>query len=88
MIQLAEALAPCVLWIDEIDKAYLLIMLAVVIYFVVSQASSSNQASKASSQNYTNQVDYSNLEVSLDTSASNSYGCDYRRLRDLLAEGK
>ncbi|MEG4252485.1 GUN4 domain-containing protein [Microcoleus sp. Pol10D4] len=66
----------------------ILIVLAVVVYFVVSQASSSNQPSKASSQNYTNQVDYSNLEVSLDTSASNSYGCDYRRLRDLLAEGK
>ncbi len=67
---------------------FILIVLAVVIYFVLSQASSSNQTSKASSQNYTNQVDYSNLEVSLDTSASNSYGCDYRRLRDLLAEGK
>ncbi|MEG4812719.1 GUN4 domain-containing protein [Microcoleus sp. F8-D3] len=75
----------------------ILIVLAVVAYLVVSQASSSNQASqassrtqasKASSQNYTNQVDYSNLEVSLDTSASNSYRCDYRRLRDLLAEGK
>jgi GUN4-like len=76
---------------------FILIVLAVVVYFVVSQASSSDraskassrsQASKASSQNYTNQVDYSNLEVSLDTSASNSYGCNYRRLRDLLAEGK
>ena len=22
MIQLAEALAPCILWIDEIDKAF------------------------------------------------------------------
>ncbi|MEG4444859.1 GUN4 domain-containing protein [Microcoleus sp. AT9_B5] len=75
----------------------ILIVLAVVVYFVVSQTSSSNQASKASSrtqaskassQNYTNQVDYSNLEVSLDTSASNSYGRDYRHLRDLLAEGK
>ena len=75
----------------------ILIVLAVVVYFVVSQASSSNQASKASSrtpaskassQNYTNQVDYSNLEVSLDTSASNSYGRDYRNLCDLLAEGR
>ena len=65
---------------------FILIVLAVVIYFVMSQASSSNQASKASSQNYTNQVDYSNLEVSLDTSAD-TY-CNYTRLRDLLAEGK
>ncbi|MEG3975684.1 GUN4 domain-containing protein [Microcoleus sp. herbarium8] len=71
---------------------FILIVLAVVVYFVVSQASSSNQASrtqssKASSQNYTNQVDYSNLEViSLDTSVSIHY--NYTHLRDLLAEGK
>jgi hypothetical protein len=74
----------------------ILIVLAVVAYFVVSQASSSNQASKASSrtqaskassQNYTNQVDYSNLEViSLDSSVSIHY--NYTHLRDLLAEGK
>ena len=74
----------------------ILIVLAVVVYFVVSQASSSNQASKASSrtqaskastQNYTNQVDYSNLEViSLDSSVSIHY--NYTHLRDLLAEGK
>lgn len=71
----------------------ILIVLAVVVYFVMSQASSSNQsskvssrtkASKASSQNYTNQVDYSNLEVSLDSDIP----VDYTRLRDLLAEGK
>ena len=74
---------------------FILIVLAVVIYFVVSQASSSNQASKASSrtqaskvptQNYTN-LDYSNLEViSLDSSVSIHY--NYTHLRDLLAEGK
>lgn len=74
---------------------FILILLAVVIYFVMSQASSSNQASKASSrtqaskassQNYnTNQVDYSNLEVSLE---SDVLGQDYTHLRDLLAEGK
>ncbi|MEK0181374.1 GUN4 domain-containing protein [Microcoleus anatoxicus] len=77
---------------------FLLIVLAVVVYFVLSQASNSNQASKASSrtqaskassQNYTNQVDYSNLEIrSLETSGSNSFNWDYRHLRDLLAEGK
>ncbi|MGB3262780.1 MAG: GUN4 domain-containing protein [Microcoleus sp.] len=75
---------------------FILIVLAVVIYFVLSQASNSNQASKASSrtqaskassQNYTNQVDYSNLEViSLDSSVSAHY--NYTHLRDLLAEGK
>ena len=75
---------------------FLLIVLAVVIYFVLSQASNSNQASKASSrtqaskassQNYTNQVDYSNLEItSLDSSVSAHY--NYTHLRDLLAEGK
>ncbi|MEG3873191.1 GUN4 domain-containing protein [Microcoleus sp. Z1_B5] len=66
---------------------FLLIVLAVVVYFVLSQASNSNQASKASSQNYTNQVDYSNLEItSLDSSVSDHY--NYRHLRDLLAEGK
>lgn len=73
----------------------ILIVLAVVVYFVMSQASSSNQsskvssrtqASKASSQNYANQVDYSNLEVSLESSVSTHY--NYTRLRDLLAEGK
>jgi len=73
----------------------ILIVLAVVVYFVMSQASSSNQSSKASSrtqsskassQNYTNQVDYSNLEVSLESSVSTHY--NYIRLRDLLAEGK
>jgi hypothetical protein len=73
----------------------ILIVLAVVVYFVMSQASSSNQSSKASSrtkaskastQNYTNQVDYSNLEVSLESSVSTHY--NYTRLRDLLAEGK
>lgn len=72
----------------------ILIVLAVVVYFVMSQASSRNQpskassrtkASKASSQNYTNQVDYSNLEVSLE---SDVIGQDYTHLRDLLAEGK
>jgi hypothetical protein len=66
----------------------ILIVLAVVVYFLLSQSSSSNQVSKASSQNYINQIDYSNLEVSLETSASNYYGLDYRCLRDLLAEGK
>jgi GUN4-like len=75
---------------------FLLIVLAVVIYFVLSQASNSNQASKASSrtqaskassQNHTNQVDYSNLEItSLDSSVSAHY--NYTHLRDLLAEGK
>jgi hypothetical protein len=71
----------------------ILIVLAVVIYFVVSQASNSNQASKASSRTQANQVDYSslqvdysNLEVSLESSVSTSY--NYTRLRDLLAEGK
>lgn len=73
---------------------FILIVLAVVVYFLVSQASSSNQASKtasrtqaskASSQNYINQVDYSNLEVSLE---SVSIHYNYTRLRDLLAEGK
>jgi len=72
----------------------ILIVLAVVVYFVMSQTSSSNQASKvssrtqaskASSQNYS-QVDYSNLEVSLESSVSTHY--NYIRLRDLLAEGK
>lgn len=72
---------------------FILIVLAVVVYFVMSQASSSNQASKtssrtqaskASSRDYTNQVDYSNLEVSLDSDIP----VDYTRLRDLLAEGK
>ena len=72
----------------------ILIVLAVVVYFVMSQASSTNQSSKASStnqsskassQNYTNQVDYSNLEVSLE---SDVLGQDYTHLRDLLAEGK
>lgn len=71
----------------------ILIVLAVVVYFVMSQASSSNQsskassrtkASKASSQNYS-QVDYSNLEVSLESDVP---GQDYTHLRDLLAEGK
>ncbi|MEG5056936.1 GUN4 domain-containing protein [Microcoleus sp. A2-C5] len=73
----------------------ILIVLAVVVYFVMSQASSSNQSSKvssrtqatkASSQNYANQVDYSNLEVSLESSLPTRY--NYTRLRDLLAEGK
>jgi hypothetical protein len=74
----------------------ILIVLAVVVYFVLSQSSSNNQASKsssrtqaskASSQNYTNQVDYSNLEIiSLDSSVSIHY--NYSHLRDLLAEGK
>lgn len=72
----------------------ILIVLAVVVYFVMSQASSTNQSSKASSktqaskalsQNYSNQVDYSNLEVSLE---SDLPGQDYTHLRDLLAEGK
>lgn len=72
----------------------ILIVLAVVVYFVMSQASSTNQsskassrtkASKASSQNYTNQVDYSNFEVSLESDVP---GQDYTHLRDLLAEGK
>lgn len=72
---------------------FILIVLAVVIYFVMSQASSSNQASKASSRTQANQVDYSslqvdysNLEVSLESSISTHYS--YTRLRDLLAEGK
>lgn len=73
----------------------ILIVLAVVVYFVVSQESSSNQASrgsrrtqasKASSLDYINQVDYSNLEVSLVSSVSCHY--NYTHLRDLLAEGK
>ncbi|MEG4309790.1 MULTISPECIES: GUN4 domain-containing protein [unclassified Microcoleus] len=64
----------------------ILIVLAVVAYFVMSQASSSNQSSKASSRTKASQVDYSNLEVSLDSSA-NTYS-NYTRLRDLLAEGK
>ena len=72
---------------------FILIVLAVVVYFLVSQASSSNQASKASSRTQANQVDYSsfqvdysNLEVSLESSISTYYS--YTRLRDLLAEGK
>jgi hypothetical protein len=71
----------------------ILIVLAVVVYFVMSQASSSNQSSKASSRTQANkvdysslQVDYSNLEVSLESSISTHYS--YTRLRDLLAEGK
>ena len=71
----------------------ILIVLAVVVYFVMSQASSSNQPSKASSRTKANQVDYSslqvdysNLEVSLESSVSTHY--NYIRLRDLLAEGK
>ena len=71
----------------------ILIVFAVVIYFVMSQASSRNQASKTSSRTKANQVDYSslqvdysNLEVSLESSISTSYS--YTRLRDLLAEGK
>jgi GUN4-like len=64
----------------------ILIVLAVVAYFVMSQASSSNQSSKASSRTKASQVDYSNLEVSLDSSV-NTYS-NYTRLRDLLAEGK
>ena len=71
----------------------ILIVLAVVVYFVMSQASSSNQSSKASSRTQANQVDYSslqvdysNLEVSLESSISTYY--NYTRLRDLLAEGK
>lgn len=71
----------------------ILIVLAVVVYFVMSQASSSNQPSKTSSRTQANQVDYSslqvdysNLEVSLDSSADTYYS--YTRLRDLLAEGK
>ena len=72
----------------------ILIVLAVVVYFVMSQASSTNQSSKASStnqsskassQNYTNQVDYSNLEVSLESDVP---GQDYTHLCDLLAEGQ
>ncbi len=71
----------------------ILIVLAVVVYFVMSQASSSNQPSKASSRTKANQVDYSslqvdysNLEVSFESSISTHYS--YTRLRDLLAEGK
>jgi hypothetical protein len=71
----------------------ILIVLAVVVYFVMSQASSSNQPSKASSRTQANQVDYSslqvdysNLEVSLESSLPNCY--NYTALRDLLAEGK
>ncbi|MCC3434251.1 GUN4 domain-containing protein [Microcoleus sp. PH2017_05_CCC_O_A] len=71
----------------------ILIVLAVVIYFVMSQASSTNQSSKASSRTKASQVDYSslqvdysNLEVSLESSISTHYS--YTRLRDLLAEGK
>jgi len=63
----------------------ILIVLAVVVYFVMSQASSSNQPSKASSRTKANQVDYSNLEVSLESDVP---GQDYTHLRDLLAEGK
>ena len=72
---------------------FILIVLAVVVYFLVSQASSRTQASKASSRTQANQVNYSslqvdssNLEVSLDSSISTHYS--YARLRDLLAEGK
>lgn len=72
---------------------FILIVLAVVVYFLVSQASSRTQASKASSRTQANQVNYSslqvdssNLEVSLDSSISTHYS--YTRLRDLLAEGK
>lgn len=71
----------------------ILIVLAVVVYFVMSQASSTNQSSKASSRTKANQVDYSNLqvdysniEVSLESSVSTRY--NYTGLRDLLAEGK
>jgi len=63
----------------------ILIVLAVVVYFVMSQASSSNQPSKASSRTKANQVDYSNLEVSLESDVP---GQDYTHLRNLLAEGK
>jgi len=64
----------------------ILIVLAVVVYFMMSQASSSNQPSKASSRTKANQVDYSNLEVSLESSLPDC--SNYTRLRDLLAEGK
>ena len=71
----------------------ILIVLAVVVYFVMSQASSSNQPSKASSRTQANQVDYSslqvdysNLEVSLESSLPNCY--NYTALLDITSRGQ